>query len=250
MLLICIVFYPQSVKALQDKLNETITKTNPKPRFQFKKSTKTTHVDMSAPENDPRLHPGTFSPNYKPPKEEASLTVSTTSAVEGDEGVDTVPELPPSPKQTKNYNEEMAKSSSSSIRKPSFSASRSIGIANQNGLHIILPSSAARATAAGSLTELKNCVVDMSVPTAGGTPFPGLAIKNISGSLLVAGRVMGPAHITGVSDSIIVVTARQVRIHECHNVDMYLHCGSRPIIEDCSGMRFAPLPASYVSRSQ
>jgi hypothetical protein len=238
------------VKALQDKLNETITKTNPKPRFQFKKTTKTTHVDMSAPENDPRLHPGTFSPNYKPPKEEANLIVSTPSAVEGDEGVDTVPELPPSPKQTKNYNEEMSKPSSSSIRKPSFSASRSIGIANQNGLHIILPSSAARATAAGSLTGLKDCVVDMSVPTAGGTPFPGLAIKNISGSLLVAGRVMGPAHITGVSDSIIVVTARQVRIHECHNVDMYLHCGSHPIIEDCSGMRFAPLPATYVSRSR
>jgi hypothetical protein len=49
-----------------------------------------------------------------------------------------------------------------------------------------------------------------------------------------------------VSDSTIVVVARQVRIHECSNVDIYLHCGSHPIIEDCSGMRFSPLPKAYV----
>jgi hypothetical protein len=87
----------------------------------------------------------------------------------------------------------------------------------------------------------------MSIPTASGAAFPGLAIKNVAKSLIVAGRVNGPVHITGVSDSTIVVVARQVRIHECSNVDIYLHCASHPIIEDCSGMRFAPLPEVYVS---
>ena len=155
---------------------------------------------------------------------------------------DVLGELP----KIKNYNAEMARPSASQLRKPSFSAAKHIGISNHNGLHIILPSSAARATASGNLTDLSRCIVDMSIPTATGAPFPGLVLKNISNSLIVAGRVDGPVHITGVSDSILVVVARQVRIHECSNVDIYLHCNSHPIIEDCTGMRFAPLPAAYV----
>jgi hypothetical protein len=30
-------------------------------------------------------------------------------------------------------------------------------------------------------------------------------------------------------------------MHDARNVDVYLLCSSRPIIEDCSGIRFAPL---------
>lgn len=224
--------YSEAVKALQDKLNETVAKITPKSRFQFKRTTRTVYVDMGAPENDPRLNPGSLSRNNTHPM--------SSSAVEDD---DTVSDLPPS----KNYNEEMARPSGSSLRKPSFSAAKQISISGQTGLHIILPSSAARATAAGSLTDLKGCVVDMSLPTAHGMPFPGLAVRDISKSLIVAGRVNGPVHITAVTDSVIVVAARQVRIHECRDVDIYLHCRSHPIIEDCTGMRLAPLPACYVS---
>ena len=36
-------------------------------------------------------------------------------------------------------------------------------------------------------------------------------------------------------------------MHGAKNVDVYLHCGSRPIIEDCEGVRFAPLPESMVN---
>ena len=54
----------------------------------------------------------------------------------------------------------------------------------------------------------------MSVPTAaaGGAPFASLALNNISGSLIVAGHVDGPVHITGVRDSVLVIVSRQVRI--------------------------------------
>jgi hypothetical protein len=195
---------------------------------------------MGAPENDPRLNPGSLSRSKTNPVNIAPSAPTTTNKE------DILSELPP--KGTyKNYNEEIARPSASPLRKPSFSAARNIGISNHSGLHIILPSSAARATASGSLTDLSNCIVDMSIPTATGAAFPGLVIKNVSNSLIVAGRVDGPVHITGVSDSILVVVARQVRIHECSNVDIYLHCGTHPIIEDCSGMRFAPLPNTYVS---
>ncbi|KAF7553154.1 hypothetical protein G7046_g7172 [Stylonectria norvegica] len=239
--------YSEAIKSLQDKLNETIATIMPKSRFQFRRNIGTTHVDMGAPENDPRLNPGSFARNAHQPLQQQLNERSGPPSTESKE--DTLSELPTTTKH-KNYNEEMARPRTSPLRKPSFSAATNIGISNHKGLHIILPESAARATAAGSLTDLSRCIVDMSIPTATGAPFPGLALKNINKSLIVAGRVNGPVHITAVSDSILVVVARQVRIHECHNVDIYLHCASHPIIEDCSGMRFAPLPSAYVTESE
>jgi hypothetical protein len=226
--------YAETLKGLQDNLDNTVAKVTPKSRFQFKR---TAHVDMGAPENDPRLNPGSLSAH-------GQQRIAEVGLVEP-EAADTVAELP----KAKDYNGEMARPSLNPVRQPSFSTAKNINITNQNGLHVILPRSASQATAAGSLTELRDCIVDMSVPTADGSPFPGLALKNISNSVIVAGRVTGPVHITNVSDSILVMTAHQVRIHECSNVDIYLHCSSHPIIEDCKGMRFAPLPEHYVSLS-
>lgn len=234
--------YSETIKTLQDKLNETVTRITPKSKFQFRRA-KTNHVDMGAPENDPRLSPGSLSRT----KHDSTVTAGMASPPPMKE--DTLSELP-SKETYKNYNEEMERPSASSLRKPSFSAAKNIGISNHSNLHIILPSSASRATSSGSLTDLKGCIIDMSIPTTEGSAFPGLAIKNVSKSLIVGGRVNGAVHITGVSDSTIVVVARQVRIHECSNVDIYLHCGSHPIIEDCSGMRFAPLPAPYRTEAE
>ena len=49
---------------------------------------------------------------------------------------------------------------------------------------------------------------------------------------------------------VLVVSGRQVRLHDCKNSTVYLRCNSRPIIEDCTGIKFAPLPAVYVSPSK
>ncbi|KAH8718378.1 N-acetylglucosaminyl-phosphatidylinositol biosynthetic protein gpi1 [Beauveria bassiana] len=222
---------------LQEKLSDTTAALAPKSRFQFKRTAK--HVDMGAPENDPRLLSGSFSRNQHQP------TAAPGTPKLGDEADDELKELP----SERDYNAELSRPSASAIRKPSFSAARTIGISHQTGLHIILPSSAAMATASGSLINLTGCIVDMSIPTSEGHAFPGLAMRDIKKSLIVAGRVAGPVHITGISDSILVLVAHQVRIHDCKNVDIYLHCTSHPIIEDCSGMRFAPLPACYMTES-
>ena len=88
----------------------------------------------------------------------------------------------------------------------------------------------------------------MSISTANGQPFAGLALKNITNSLIVAGQVAGATHITNVQDTVVVVSSRQVRMHDCNNVDVYLSCMSRPIIEDCKNIRFAPIPKCYVSK--
>lgn len=158
---------------------------------------------------------------------------------------DTVSALPTFHKG-KDYDLEMSRQSGVGVRKPSFSEANNIKISGHEGLHIILPSSASRATSGGIVSNITRCVVDMSVPTTNGAPFAGLTLKSIKASLIVAGQVAGAAHITGVENSVLVISSRQVRMHECKNVDLYLMCSSRPIIEDCEAVRFTPIPAHYM----
>jgi hypothetical protein len=224
--------YSQAVKALTDQLSETTSRIAPKSRFQFKP--RVAQAATLDPRQDPRRLPGASSSFPAP-------LVPGDAVEEAQDGVSALPSF------NKDYNQEIARSTGEGVRKPSFSAARDITISDHQKLHIILPTSAARATSAGALTDMKGCIVDMSVPTAGGAPFASLALKNLERCLIIAGRVNGPAHITGVRNSILVVVARQVRIHECENVDIYLHCKSHPIIEDCRAMRFAPAPGPYIT---
>ncbi|KAL9590511.1 MAG: hypothetical protein Q9203_000688 [Teloschistes exilis] len=74
------------------------------------------------------------------------------------------------------------------------------------------------------------------------TPSVALTITEVDHSLIVAGPINGAAHITGLNNSTIAVSCRQLRMHHCLNSIVYVRCGSNPVIEHCSGMRFAPLP--------
>ncbi len=235
------------MKALSEKLQETRAKFAPKSRFAFK----TQHKNGSAISlNDAaelaqakRLGMPNSQQNIDSSVESSIATTPAQLKTPSSE-TDTLGELP---KFSKNYNEELAKHPGGPIRKPSFSQASNVSISGHIGLHIILPSSASHATSSGSLTHLNKCIMDMSVPSTHGAPFAGLMLKNIKRSLIIAGQVAGAAHITGVEDSVIAVSSRQVRMHECKNVDIYLMCSSRPIIENCTGMRFAPIPECYVS---
>lgn len=111
----------------------------------------------------------------------------------------------------------------------------------------MLPASASSATVPASITSLRHCVVDMSIPTTDGKPFASLTIKGVNESLIICGQVDGPAHITGVEHSVVVVSCRQFRMHNCADVDVYLSCTSNPIIEDCTRIRFGRIPKTYVS---
>lgn len=241
--------YAQAIKALTEKLNEVTSKFAPKSRFQFKPRTANSApaaLDSRTPaQNIPRA---AVAPHVATTI--TSTGIDSATAVDGEEA-DSLGQMP----VFKNYNEELSRpggagSGASSVRKPSFSAAKSISIDGHTGLHIMLPATASRATSSGSLTELDRCIVDMTVPTSKGAPFAGLTLKNIKNSLIVAGHVAGPVHITNLKDTVVVVAARQVRIHECKNVDVYLHCASHPIIEDCKGMRFAPIPEVYKSEAE
>ena len=133
------------------------------------------------------------------------------------------------------------------FRQPSLSKSSSVSITNEENIHIILPSSASHATSTGHLSNIDRCIIDMFFPTTVGTPFSGLTLKNISSSLIICGRVNGAAHLTNIQDSVVVVASRQFRMHRSSNCDVYLFTTSRPIIEDSTAIRFAPIPDLYLS---
>ncbi|KAM0324782.1 hypothetical protein ACHAQA_007746 [Verticillium albo-atrum] len=192
--------YSQAIKTLTDKLNATTTKLAPRSRFQFKSRAQPSVNSSSAPKSDPRVFSN--SNDLAAPQPSAAAATNETS-----EARDTVPPLPST--SVRNYNDEIAQPSTSHVRKPSFSTARDIAIYGQTGLHILLPATASHATSSGRLTDIAGCVVDMSRATGTSAPFANLALKNIDRSLVLAGNVDGPVHITGVRDSILVVSARQ-----------------------------------------
>lgn len=267
--------YFDKIKSLEIQVNQAAAKfTSSKSRFRFKK--RPDSANHAAARADARRLDLTTNSN--------SYTDLTSQAISE--------EVPTPANSTKNYNAEIASSGAEGlgvgIRKPSFSEARDINLTDHIRVHIMLPASASRATSAGTLTNLHQCVVDMSLPTCTGaaaitpgepnnngnananaeandasdanpdpatdarvigTPFASLTLKDIEGSAIVAGHVNGPVHVTGLRDSVVVVVARQVRIHECRNVVFYLHCVSRPIVEDCKGVRFAKAPGVFVGFS-
>ncbi|KAK4497393.1 hypothetical protein PRZ48_011844 [Zasmidium cellare] len=135
------------------------------------------------------------------------------------------------------------------IRQPSFSQSSSVTISDHDNIHIILPTAASHATTSGTVSNLSHSIIDLSPPTTStnGQPFATLTLKNISHSLIICGHVSGAAHLTNIKNSVIVVASRQFRMHDSSNCDVYLLATSRPIIEDCYEIRFAPLPQAYMT---
>lgn len=90
------------------------------------------------------------------------------------------------------------------------------------------------------LADSSRCVIKCSVPSR------TLTAKNVHNSVVVAGPINGAAHVTRLANSVLIVSCRQLRMHDCRNCDVYLHCSSNPIIEHCSEVRFAPFQTFLV----
>ena len=251
----------EAIKALNEKLETTKASFAPKSKFTFKTAHKNASAISLSDAAELASQQRAKLPGYRPypPSEDSSF--ATTPVSYPDTPTSEMASRPSEPlrkdslgtflahagvKSPTDANGAVKDHNVAAIRKMSFASSNSVNISSHSGLHIILPSSAAHATSSGSITNLRHCIVDMSIPTAEGQPFAGLTIKNIKQCLLVCGNVGGSAHITGVEGSIIVVTTGQLRMHECKNCIVYLHVNSRPIIEECHSIQFAPLPPPYV----
>jgi tubulin-specific chaperone C len=249
--------YAEAIKALSEKLQNTRASFAPKTKFAFSKAV---HKNPSAVSANDSAEPALQSrlklaghSNSTSAESSMAPTPLRLHSPANESQTDNTKD-PPAGEAEDPVNELLRNlqdngSGVGVVRKPSFSRSTRISFSNHKGLHIILPPSASHATStSGTLSNLRNCIVDMSVPTSFGVvarPFAGLTLRDISDSLIVSGRVAGPMHITNMRDSVLVVACRQFRMHDSRSVDVYLHCGSRPIIEDCDDVRFAPLPSVY-----
>ncbi|XXQ34938.1 C-CAP/cofactor C-like domain-containing protein [Plasmodiophora brassicae] len=77
-----------------------------------------------------------------------------------------------------------------------------------------------------------------------------LRVDGVHNSTVMIGPTAGSVHIENCSNSTFVIASRQARIHGCHDVRLYMHVISDPIIEDCSGILVAPYNFVYRSLSQ
>lgn len=241
--------YSDAIKALTEKLQSIRNSFNPPKKFQFKTARKNASaISLSdaaelAQQNKLRV-PGYSSDNSNVNSSFAPTPLDKLSPTE-EKG-----EFELGVQSEAADNAQLGESgNSTAIQKPSFSNASSVTISNQRGSHIILPTSASHATSSGTVSNVRHCVIDLSPPTTNDGPFAGLILKNIKDSLIVCGQVTGPIHVTSVENSVIVTSCRQYRMHGSKNVDVYLHCSSRPIIEGCEEIRFAPLPEAYVRPS-
>ncbi|KAI9708429.1 MAG: hypothetical protein M1820_003889 [Bogoriella megaspora] len=241
--------YDEAIKALSDKLQKTRASFAPRPKFTFKTALRTrSYISPTSPKHErgrPEIRVEeiqTNGTNGVPKSAPAVLNGDTQDAVNGEEkkhgvfdGNDPV-------------NKQLL-TSKQGIHQPDFAGSSSISIANHEDLHIALPLEASKASSTGTVNNITRCVVDLSAPTKD-KPLSSLTLKDIKESLIVCGHVDGPTHITGLKKTIVVVACRQLRIHDCKDCNVYVHCASRPIIERCTGIGFAPLPEVYTTNEQ
>ncbi|KAI9738363.1 MAG: hypothetical protein M1834_008866 [Cirrosporium novae-zelandiae] len=237
--------YVEAIKALSEKLADTRASITPRTKFSFKTARKQPSAislndaaEMAQDQNR-RL------PGYQPSAQSSSSASSSymPTPTSEDDGTVIVGET----------NDVTAGTTSNASNKEvvpeiTISNSSSISIKDQSNSHIVLPSSVFENQSSGSITNLKSCVADISVATTSSSPLATLTVQNIQQSLLICGQVDGAIHITNTEDSVIVVACRQFRMHQCNNVTVYLLCGSRPIIEDCKGIKFAKLPGYFTSQ--
>jgi len=87
-----------------------------------------------------------------------------------------------------------------------------------------------------NLANLDNCSVLIR-----GTPST-LHIANIMGCRIVCGPVSSSVFIEGCRQTKLVLSSQQLRIHNTHDTDFYIHVTAKAVIEDSQELRFGPNP--------
>ncbi|ETN46618.1 uncharacterized protein HMPREF1541_00804 [Cyphellophora europaea CBS 101466] len=242
--------YAEAVKALQDKLQETRAAFAPKQKFSFKSARKSPSAislsdaaELAAQKR--RGVPGYLSPNGNTPGTSQSGTPAYLQTPPDEKSTSSNRPVPdaPHPSSLQQATSVPATPEEQPSRPALSTTATSTTISSQSHAHILLPSSSIAAPTPCTISRLTSCILDLS--TSRSASFASLTINNATSSLLCCGTVNGPAHVTGLRNCTLVIVCRQLRMHECAGVNVYLHCTSRPIIEDCKGMRFAQLPQTY-----
>ncbi|QDS77869.1 hypothetical protein FKW77_000251 [Venturia effusa] len=218
--------YSDQLKQLNERLQKAREAFAPRQKFSFKNARKITSA--------------------------ASVTPITSAAQQfGNTSSKSPPSLQEEPSDEGKYNLSIRSSPSKLNRRPSFTNAASLNIFSQKDIHISIPPSAENAITTSTIHDINNCVIDISfLYSSPGLSFATMSITNISGSLILAGKVKGAIHITGMKNSVVVASTGQLRMHQCENVSVYLHCFSDPIIEHCKDVKFGPLPEVFLDHAK
>ncbi|XP_071957358.1 tubulin-specific chaperone C-like [Antedon mediterranea] len=89
------------------------------------------------------------------------------------------------------------------------------------------------------LSKLVNCKVFLR-----GTPSAA-HIDKLTGCTIFCGPISGSIFVADCTDCTFVLSCQQLRVHTTKSCKFYLHVTSRAIIEDTSGVEFAPYNWTY-----
>lgn len=228
--------YSQALRELQDKLASTRASLAPKPKFSFKNK---------------RLI------NASPAPDSASTSRSVTPShlrEPTDQSTDApIPALASPPAHlVLSRDSSLTPSEREDAPQPDDAHDRSqFVIKDRSNAYIHLSSSLDLLSETTSIqgcviSDISSSIVNLRSDSTIDISPPFLTLNDITFSLILVPRVTGPAHMTGLSNSVLVLSCQQFRMHESHNVDIYLFCRSRPIIEDCSKLRFTTIPESLL----
>ena len=79
-------------------------------------------------------------------------------------------------------------------------------------------------------------------------PLRALRVDGLKGCHVLSGPIAGSVLLHACEASVFMLCARQLRIHTSQRCSYYLRCMSRPIIEKCDGLGFAPYALEYEGR--
>ncbi|PKU66737.1 tubulin-folding cofactor C [Dendrobium catenatum] len=120
-----------------------------------------------------------------------------------------------------------------------ISLSDSPGFRNKQGEILIKRFRVSESEGDFSIVDLDSCDVYLK------GRFRALFIHRLRNCRIFTGPVLGSILIEDVNNCLFMLASHQIRIHQARECDFYLRVRSRPIIEDCSGLRFAPYRLLY-----
>ncbi|KAJ9177592.1 hypothetical protein P3X46_012796 [Hevea brasiliensis] len=124
------------------------------------------------------------------------------------------------------------------VPKPAFAIRDLPGIRNKEN-EILTKNFRSSETGEFGLSDLDSCEVRLI------GCVNAFFINRLRNCRVYTGPVMGSILIEEVENCVFVLASHQIRIHYAKGSDFYLRVRSRPIIEDCEGVRFAPYCLSY-----
>jgi len=85
------------------------------------------------------------------------------------------------------------------------------------------------------LTDLESCVIDLVNIKF---DIAILQMNRINNCIVFVNPIKSSMIIDNCNNCYFILACHQFRMHDSKNIDVYLHCNSHPIIEDCSSIRF------------